>query len=74
MIWASVISGAAAVIGALVLRKVQQVHLLVNSRLDKTLAEIADLKAERDRNQKANAPGEDGGQPSQPATPRPGPA
>jgi hypothetical protein len=50
MIWASVISGAAAVIGALVLRKVQQVHLLVNSRLDKTLAEIADLKAERDRN------------------------
>jgi hypothetical protein len=63
MIWASVISGAAAVLGALVLRKVQQVHLLVNSRLDKTLAEIADLKAERDRNRKANAPGEDGERP-----------
>jgi hypothetical protein len=57
MIWASVISGAAAVIGALVLRKVQQVHLLVNSRLDKTLAEIADLKAERDRNRESKAPG-----------------
>jgi hypothetical protein len=47
--WAAVIGGISTVIGALVLRKVQQVHVLVNSRLDKTLAEIASLKAERDK-------------------------
>lgn len=43
---ASVISGAAVVLSAFILRKVQQVHLLVNSRLDSALAEITDLKAE----------------------------
>jgi hypothetical protein len=44
---ASVISGAAVVLSAWILRKVQQVHVLVNSRLDSTLAEIADLKEQR---------------------------
>lgn len=43
---ASVISGAAVVLSAFILRKVQQVHLLVNSRMDSALAEITDLKAE----------------------------
>jgi hypothetical protein len=44
---ASVISGTAVVLSAWILRKVQQVHVLVNSRLDSTLAEIADLKEQR---------------------------
>lgn len=44
---ASVISGAAVVLSAFILRKVQQVHVLVNSRLDLALAELADLKEER---------------------------
>jgi hypothetical protein len=35
------------VLSAWILRKVQQVHVLVNSRLDSTLAEIADLKEQR---------------------------
>lgn len=34
------------VLSAFIMRKVQQVHLLVNSRLDSALAEITDLKAE----------------------------
>jgi hypothetical protein len=42
------LSGAAVVMSAFILRKSQQIHLLVNSRLDATIAEIADLKKQRD--------------------------
>jgi hypothetical protein len=42
------LSGMAVIISALILRKSQQIHLLVNSRLDATIAEIADLKKQRD--------------------------
>jgi hypothetical protein len=55
MILASTISAVAVVISAVVLRKVQQVHVLVNSRLDATLAEIADLKKQRDQAKKETA-------------------
>jgi hypothetical protein len=43
----AVIGGAATVISALVYRKVGQVHVLVNSRLDTALEQIEDLKSER---------------------------
>jgi hypothetical protein len=43
----ALIGGAATVISALVYRKVGQVHVLVNSRLDTALEEINDLKSER---------------------------
>jgi hypothetical protein len=42
----SLISGAAVVLSALVLRKVQQVHVLVDGRLDKVLRLLG---AEQDR-------------------------
>jgi hypothetical protein len=60
MIWAAIIipglfSLAAAGLGLVnhgkiadTQNKVQEVHLLVNSRLDATLNEIADLKQQRD--------------------------
>jgi hypothetical protein len=60
MIWAAIIipglfSLAAAGLGLVnhgkiadTQAKVQEVHLLVNSRLDATLSEIADLKQQRD--------------------------
>ena len=52
MIWASVITAvaavAAAVVGTLNHRKIDQVHVLVNSRLDTALAQIEDLKQQRD--------------------------
>lgn len=52
MIWSSVITGIAAIIAAAVglinRHKLNQVHVLVNSRLDATLTEIADLKLQRD--------------------------
>jgi predicted membrane-bound spermidine synthase len=52
MIWTTAITGvcslAAAVVSALILRKVQQVHVLVNSRLDSALAEADDLRKQQD--------------------------
>jgi hypothetical protein len=39
---------AAAVLGLMNRKKLQEVHVLVNSRLDATLTEIADLKTQRD--------------------------
>jgi amino acid permease len=39
----------AAIIGALNHRKLDAIHILVNSRLDEALAEITDLKKERDK-------------------------
>ena len=52
MLWASVITAlaavAAAAIGALNHRKIDQVHVLVNSRLDAALLQIEDLKGQRD--------------------------
>jgi hypothetical protein len=39
---------AAAVLGLMNRKKLQEVHVLVNSRLDATLTEIADLKKQRD--------------------------
>lgn len=66
MLWPSLISGLAAVISAWVARKVQQVHVLVNSRLDAALAQIDDLKDQRDL--KAARDGQTG-----PETPAPGP-
>jgi hypothetical protein len=44
----AVIGAAATIISALVYRKVGQVHVLVNSRLDTALSEIQDLKDQRD--------------------------
>lgn len=50
---AAIISAVAACIAALGgitnRTKINQVHLLVNSRLDATLAEIDDLRKQRDR-------------------------
>jgi len=52
VIWSSVITGIAAILAAalgLINRhKLNQVHVLVNSRLDSTLTEIEDLKKQRD--------------------------
>jgi len=39
---------AAAVLGLLNRKKLTEVHLLVNSRLDSALSQIADLKQQRD--------------------------
>lgn len=44
----SIISGLAVVISAWVARKVQQVHVLVNSGYDAMKTEIEDLKSQRD--------------------------
>ena len=52
MIWASVITGAAAlaaaVIGAWNHKRLGEIHVLVNNRLDTALAQIEDLKTQRD--------------------------
>jgi hypothetical protein len=52
MIWASVITGvfalAAAVMGTLNHKRIGEVHVMVNSRLDTALAQIEDLKTQRD--------------------------
>lgn len=45
---AAALSALAVILSAFILRKSQQIHLLVNSRLDATIAEIADLKQQRD--------------------------
>lgn len=54
-IWVTVITGlfslATTAIGLLNRHKIRQVHVLVNSRLDSTLTEIADLKRQRDLRQ-----------------------
>jgi hypothetical protein len=44
----ALIGGAATVISAMCYRRVGQVHVLVNSRLDTALSQIDDLKAQRD--------------------------
>lgn len=49
MILSSVIAGLAVVLSAVILRKVQQVHVLVNSRLDTALEQIKDLKEQRQK-------------------------
>ena len=38
----------AAIIGVWNHKKLQEIHILVNSRLDQALSEINDLKSERD--------------------------
>lgn len=52
VIIAAVIAGvcaiAAAIIGVVNHRKLEEIHILVNSRLDEALAEIQDLKNQRD--------------------------
>lgn len=57
IILAAVIGAIGAIISALVYRKVGQVHVLVNSRLDTALAQIDDLKSERDITRAAGSPG-----------------
>jgi hypothetical protein len=44
---AAIISGVCTIIVALIYVKLQQVHQLVNSRLDTAIQEIEDLKSER---------------------------
>jgi hypothetical protein len=51
---AAAVSGVAVVLSALVLRKSQQIHVLVNSRTDALKDEIADLKEQRDIRQQAD--------------------
>lgn len=50
---AASIGGAAAIVAAVVslhnTRKIEEVHVLVNSRLDAALEQIADLKDQRDK-------------------------
>ena len=52
LIVAAVISAVgaitAAIIGAYNHRKLQEIHILVNSRLDQALSEIIDLRQQRD--------------------------
>lgn len=49
---AAIIAGLSAIIAAIIgifnHRKLQEIHILVNSRLDQALAEITDLKEQRD--------------------------
>lgn len=49
---AAVIAGLSAIVAAIIgifnHRKLQEIHILVNSRLDQALAEITDLKEQRD--------------------------
>lgn len=53
VIVAAVIAGvfaiAAAIIGAYNQRKLNEIHVVMNSRLDEALAEIESLKVERDK-------------------------
>jgi hypothetical protein len=42
------IGAAGTITAALVYRKVEQIHVLVNSRLDSVLAQVDDLKEQRD--------------------------
>ena len=48
MIWSSIISGIAGIVAAglgfIIKQKINQVHILVNNRLDLALKEIDDLK------------------------------
>lgn len=46
---ATVGSTAATIYGYFNKKKINEVHVLVNSRLDATLNEVADLKAQRDK-------------------------
>lgn len=52
MIASSIIAGIAAVIAAVISgynhRKLNEIHVLVNSRLDAAIGEIEDLKKQRD--------------------------
>lgn len=49
---AAIIAGLSAIVAAIIgifnHRKLQEIHILVNSRLDQALAEITDLKEQRD--------------------------
>lgn len=45
---AAISSTAAAWIGLHNRKRINEIHVMVNSRLDSTLAEIADLKQQRD--------------------------
>lgn len=51
MIWAAIITAVAAIavayIGVGNRRKLNQIHILVNSRLDQALSEIKELKEQR---------------------------
>lgn len=53
MIWAviipSVASVIAAILGVINHKKIAEVHVLVNNRLDTALSEINDLKSQRDQ-------------------------
>jgi hypothetical protein len=68
VIVSSVIAALAVVLSALILRKVQKVHVLVNSRMDATLAEIADLKKQRDAAQVAAQAPDQPESPSEPSS------
>lgn len=59
IIVSSVIAGisavTAAMVGAVNHRKLSEIHILVNSRLDTAMAEIEDLKKQRDLKQGEDA-------------------